>query len=66
MIVIAVLAFSGSGLGCDMDSLSAAAPSSCTDFGSQCQLGGGPLGVCDHHVCSEDEAPPCFVCTPQH
>lgn len=52
--------------GCDLDSISASPPAACSETGAQCQLGDGPLGVCERAPCAGGEAPPCFQCTPQH
>src|SRR5688572_19105211 len=38
----------------------------CTQAYEQCQLEGGPLGVCQEVTCSAGQAPPCFNCVSQH
>ena len=54
------------GEGCDLDSISSSAPTTCREAGSQCALPEGPLGVCERTTCAPGEPPPCFRCTPQH
>ncbi len=52
---------------CDLpDSIESTPPTACAQIGVQCQLPGGPLGVCQSAPCSAGQTPPCFVCTPQH
>jgi len=41
-------------------------PETCTEIGAQCQLPGGPLGVCESAPCAAEVTPPCLVCTGQH
>ena len=52
---------------CDLgNSIESTRPTACAQIGVQCQLPGGPLGVCQSAPCSAGQTPPCFVCTPQH
>ncbi|MBM4270417.1 MAG: hypothetical protein FJ144_28065 [Deltaproteobacteria bacterium] len=51
---------------CDGLQTSPPIPSTCSRIGAQCQLPGGPLGVCQETPCDEGVAAPCFACTPQH
>jgi len=50
--------------GCD--SVSEPPVAACSEIGSQCQLPGGPLGVCQQTECGAGATPPCFKCTSQH
>jgi hypothetical protein len=52
--------------GCDLGTISTVPAARCTETGTQCQLAGGPLGVCERTACAPGESPPCFQCTPQH
>ena len=40
--------------------------SACVQIGSQCQLPGGPLGVCPQMDCAAGAQAPCFKCVSQH
>lgn len=40
--------------------------SACVQIGSQCQLPGGPLGVCQQMDCAAGAQAPCFKCVSQH
>jgi hypothetical protein len=52
---------------CDPGSLSQPAVSAeCRSIGAQCQLPGGPLGVCEQVPCGPGAEPPCFKCASQH
>jgi hypothetical protein len=52
---------------CDAGSLSQPAISAeCHSIGAQCQLPGGPLGVCEQVPCGPGAEPPCFKCASQH
>ena len=52
--------------GCDPAGVMAPIPSSCAQIGAQCQLAGGPLGVCQQIDCSGPSEAPCFKCVSQH
>jgi len=51
---------------CDPAGVTAPISSSCARIGAQCQLPGGPLGVCQQIECGAGVAPPCFTCVSQH
>ena len=53
-------------IACDSGLSSGGPRETCTEFGVQCQLPAGPLGVCERSQCGANETPPCFKCTPQH
>jgi len=59
---IAALVF----IACDSSNLVPSPPAMCAEFGTQCQLPDGPLGVCERFTCPKNTKPPCFQCTPQH
>lgn len=63
LLLLALLAFA---LACDAGSFSEPPPKTCSESGALCDLGGGPLGVCERRACKQGEAPPCFHCAPQH
>lgn len=50
--------------GCDLEGTPV--PVECARIGMQCQLPGGPLGVCQERPCKAGETAPCFTCTSQH
>jgi len=52
--------------GCEPGALSEPPQAACRETGALCQLGGGPLGVCERVSCAAGEEAPCFRCTPQH
>ncbi len=51
---------------CDTGSFTAGPTAICKEYGVQCQLPTGPLGVCERSQCEPGETAPCFQCTPQH
>ena len=53
-------------VGCDAAFLTEAPVQVCQEVATQCQLAKGPLGVCERVACAENQADPCFACTPQH
>lgn len=63
---LAALAAALACAGCDGTGVMPAVSSSCTRIGSQCQLPGGPLGVCQQVDCAAGATPPCFTCVSQH
>lgn len=65
-VILAAFATITAATGCDTTMSSPAVPATCTQMGAQCQLPGGPLGVCQQVACKAGETPPCFVCTSQH
>ncbi len=66
-IVVLVAAALASFASCDPRSFSSDPPPvHCTEPGAQCELPGGPLGVCERSPCPSGVTPPCFRCTPQH
>ena len=67
LLAVVALAASACFSACDFGSLSQPAVSSeCAAVGAQCQLPGGPLGVCQEISCDPGASPPCFKCTSQH
>jgi hypothetical protein len=61
-----VVAFTLALVSCDSDLMMAGPIANCTEPGVQCQLSGGPLGVCERSPCEAGKTRPCFQCTPQH
>jgi len=53
-------------LACDAGSFSEAPARTCSESGALCDLGGGPLGVCERAPCGAGASGPCFHCAPQH
>ena len=51
---------------CDDSIATPPTPAACAQIGAQCQLPGGPLGVCQRVTCAAGAPPPCFTCTSQH
>ncbi len=62
----AAVVLSGLGSACDADAFSTPTRASCSQIGAQCQLAGGPLGVCLDGPCAAGATPPCFKCVSQH
>jgi len=52
--------------GCDQSAFTSTPSSACAELGAQCQLSGGPLGVCEGSECEPGVKPPCFKCVSQH
>jgi len=61
-----VLVVAGLCAACDASLSSPPVSSSCAQIGAQCQLPGGPLGVCQELACAPGATAPCFTCTSQH
>lgn len=66
LLVALCLGLSGFCAACDEAIMAPPISASCAQIGSQCQLPGGPLGVCQQIDCSPGSAPPCFKCVSQH
>jgi hypothetical protein len=58
--------FALAGAACDPGAFAEAPAKTCTESGALCDLGGGPLGVCERARCAEGDPGPCFHCAPQH
>jgi hypothetical protein len=53
-------------IGCEQSGVTSAISTSCSQIGTQCQLPGGPLGVCQQLDCPAGTAGLCFKCVSQH